>query len=288
MKKRIILLISLLTVSLFGASAKQFKTLGADEMNTIYLNLTRIGLFEGEKGTRIESRKLENAVEFSAPVGSTLPGPDKITSTSGASFIGWVVPNDIGGLQKLTSVPSVAGLILQAHFANDDAISETTSGNSSSNEISTTEGQLQPGLYLKEIGQGYENAIHLTEGFSTVLNNTEYMVLNHPFESGFTFTLATPSDLSGLGDETLPSTKSNKGDIGYTLSSDNNKPNHTADYLKVNGNVTSSGPAQDGGYYYSFGNAMPGSLEFKVSGRFNIYITFWDNFGWARIYVEPA
>lgn len=278
MRRKFIALISLITVSLISSFSSRVTYVRAEEVNTIYLNLTRVGLFDGENGATIASKRLENAIEYSAIVGSVLPSEGRITSTSGAEFVGWVIPNDLGGLQKLTTVPSVKGIVLQAHFKNDSPVS----GDSSSED-----GNVLPGLYLKGIGQTYEEAIHLSEGYSTVLNNTEYMALGYDFVAGFTFHLATPSNLSNLGAEILPTVKSNKGDIGYTLSSDNNKPNHTADYLKVNGSK-SNGPAQDGGYYYSFGNSDPGTLEFKVSGKFNIYITFWDNFGWARIYVEPA
>lgn len=281
---KILLVLGLLMTSLSGCSLGMMGNVQAEEANTLYLNLTRIGLYNDEVGEVIESKHIENGVVFTAPVGSPLPDHEVVTSSSGAEFVGWVVPNNLGGLQKINTVPSATNLILQAHFST---VSDSSSGEVITSQPNTSEGVL-PGLYLKTSGQSYEQSIYLTEGYSTILNNTEYFALGLSVEAGFTFNLATPNDLSGHGAEILPTALSGKAGIGYTLSADPNVPNATGDYLKVNGTPLASGDASDGGEYYDFGTGTPGSLEFKSSGTFNIYITFWDNFGWARIYVEPA
>lgn len=286
-KHRILLLVTLLATTLFGPHIGQINKLDATENNTIYLNLTSIGRYNDALGVAIEEKFIENGLVFTASVGSSLPDESQVTSTSGATFVGWVLPNNLGGLQRFTAMPNTSNLILQAHFTSDENI--TTSGSTGSESSSEENSSINDKyLYLKGLDQDYGSAIQLVEGYSSVLSATEYYSLGLEVTAGFVFNLATPDNLSGLGAEILPTINSGKLDgIGYTLSADDSIPNATTNYLKVN-NSQSSGPAGDGGTYYSFGNGPVGTLEFKVSGTFNIYITFWDNFGWARIYVEPA
>ena len=186
-------------------------------------------------------------------------------------------------------MPGVDNLILEAQFdeggSNPSEDSSTTSdGGGGESEVT-----LEDGVYLQNEDGTFSPEYKLTEGFSTVLNNTEYMMLGASFEAGFTFYIGSPNDVSGLGANTYPTYLSNKADgIGYTLSQDASKPNYTADYLEATGTPSEQGTSTDGTWIKYINPAKPDSLRFKVSGVYNIYITFWDDYGWIRIYVEPA
>jgi hypothetical protein len=245
---------------------------------TIYFNLTEYGRLDGEAGHEIPNVGLQYGVEYTAMSGSLLPGSDRVTRALGAKFLGFAMQNPLGGgLQKITKVPGADGVILEAQFGEDG----TSEGGG------TTEPVGEEGVYFVVNGE-YLESNRLTEGYSTVLETEEYSFTNKYFEAGFTFMIGSPNDISGLGANTYPTKLSGKEDgIGYTLSADNNKPNFTSTYLEVLGTPDEQGESEDGTFIKYF-DSEPGQLSFKTSGEFNVYVSFFDNFGWVRVYVEPA
>lgn len=263
-----------------------------DREVTVYFNLTKYGMLDGVHGSVIAEAALEYGVAYTALSGSTLPDETRVTHDFGAPFLGFFIQNSQGGgLQKITTMPGVDNLILEAQF---DEGGSTPSETSETSETSSEGGggsevTLEDGVYLQNTDGTFSPEYKLTEGYSTVLDNTEYMMLGASFEAGFTFYIGSPNDVSGLGANTYPTHLSNKADgIGYTLSQDEAKPNYTADYLEVTGTPTESGTSTDGTWIKYVKPAEPDPLRFKESGVYNIYITFWDDYGWIRIYVEPA
>lgn len=63
---------------------------------TVYLDLGQIGLYEGKKGQEYADKFLENAIQITGNPGDALPGADKITSTSGATFSNWMYYDESG------------------------------------------------------------------------------------------------------------------------------------------------------------------------------------------------
>ena len=228
---------------------------------------------------------LEYGVAYTELSGSELPGATRVTHDLGAAFIGFFMQNPQGGgLQKITKMPGVQGLVLEAAFE------ETTS--SEDPTTSETPDENKADVYLVATKGTYDPAYQTTKGFSTILNCDEYMLLSKSFEAGFTFYIGSQFDISGLGANEYPTYLSGKADgIGYTLSADKDEGNYTANYLELVGEPSESGintEDHDATWikFNSLAEVLP--LRFKTSGTYNVYITFWDNFGWVRIYVQPA
>lgn len=94
----------------------------------IYLVLSSVGLYNGEKGKTIDDKMLENAIVFNAKPGTELPTKEQITAIPGSKgeFEGWV-SYEGGGFPKIyDKVPADPGKILYALFKN---------GNGSSNPV---------------------------------------------------------------------------------------------------------------------------------------------------------
>ncbi|MCR5490556.1 MAG: hypothetical protein K6F32_00300, partial [Bacilli bacterium] len=108
--------------------------LQAGDTNTIYLVLSKIGQYSGTQPVKetIEDKFLENAIVYTAEVGSALPGSDEITATSGAEFQSWVSYDGTGALTEYTTVPSESGKILYAYFGNNGSGTSETSGGQTS------------------------------------------------------------------------------------------------------------------------------------------------------------
>lgn len=106
------------------------------------------------------------------------------------------------------------------------------------------------------------------------------------FTAGFEFKIRTKTDVFGVGDTTYPTTLSGKSGIGYTLAA-NGEVNLTSTYLEVVNPPTNNDVSADGAWY-DYGQSAPTNLRFKATGTYTIYITMWDNYGWVRIYVQPA
>lgn len=254
--------------------------------NTVYLNLTKYGLFDGTPGQEISSQGLTYGVTYTANTGTLLPGADRVTNTRGYAFLGWVVQAPTGGgLTMLTQMPGASHMILQAWW-NEESTSSSSESSSSSETPSSSEVSVDSGVYLAVNGTTFDETYQLTEGYSTVLQATEYSMTGS-FTAGFEFKIRSQTDIFGIGDTTYPTTKSGKADgIGYTLAA-SGTTNYTTNYLEVVNPPSSNGVSSDGAWY-NFGQTNPTNLRFKTTGNYAIYITLWDNYGWVRIYVQPA
>ena len=88
---------------------------GADVI--IYLDLSKIGLYEGKKGQDYPEVFLENAIKLETKVGQALPGADKVTcSTSGIKFKGWMHYDGDGAPTKYEKAPGYNNFVLLANF----------------------------------------------------------------------------------------------------------------------------------------------------------------------------
>ncbi len=83
---------------------------------TVYLVLSKIGLYEGQAGENIEAYHIENAIAYDTKVGDALPGADKITSTSGATFVSWVKYDGNGAPTKYEKAPNKNHQILYVNW----------------------------------------------------------------------------------------------------------------------------------------------------------------------------
>lgn len=120
MKKQILLASAILASSLLLAGCRDTAMVRAAGNVTTYLVLTQVGLYEGAKGEDVAEKFLENTITYEAEAGSALPGSDKITATSGATFDGWVAYEGTGALTKYTTVPNENGKVLYAYFTGGD------------------------------------------------------------------------------------------------------------------------------------------------------------------------
>ena len=86
----------------------------ASEVNVV-LNLTSIGLYNGNKGTANESLFLENTVSLTLEVGAKLPSTEITSTSKDVEFKTWIY-YDKGGILSSTDAV-VAGITeYQAHF----------------------------------------------------------------------------------------------------------------------------------------------------------------------------
>ena len=95
---------------------------------TVYLVLSSVGLYNGQRGDDIPALNLENTVAMSLTVGSLLPGKDTITQGDGttlyavthsygsATFSHWAAYDGAGAPTVYTKVPAVNNKILYAQF----------------------------------------------------------------------------------------------------------------------------------------------------------------------------
>lgn len=90
--------------------------IGADI--TVYLVLSKIGLYENNPGTKIEKYSIENAIAYNTKVGDPLPGADKVTSTSGATFVSWVKYDGNGAPTKYETAPNKNNQILYVNWSS--------------------------------------------------------------------------------------------------------------------------------------------------------------------------
>jgi len=93
---------------------------GTAETVSTYLVLSSIGRYQGQAGQNVSGLFLENAVKYDAPVGSDLPGRDKVTTieSSQGVFASWVRYDGLGAPTKYSKVPKENGAILYANFVN--------------------------------------------------------------------------------------------------------------------------------------------------------------------------
>lgn len=256
--------------------------------NTIYFNLTEYGRYDGVAGSEISSMGLTYGKSYTALTGTLLPGADVVTNTRGYEFGGWVTQsNSGGGLIKITTMPGVANMILQAWWLEETSSSSSSSSSSSessSSSQSSSEETTLGDLYLSVDGA---YTLQMTEGYSSVLSATEW-IYTGIFTAGFEFSLRSQNGL--LGESTskqYPYATTAKPQPGYTLAAGGDG-NLTANYLQANGTFAESGVSTDGTWCKYAANATAGSLEFKTAGTYNLYVTIWDSGAWVRIYVTPV
>ena len=143
---------------------------------TTYLVLSPVGLYKNAKGTNIESKFIENAVEFVAEPGTDLPGKEDVTSTTqGVDFVSWLCYEGTGAPVEYTKVPDKSGKILYASFETNGEIPEAE-GDTEDSYVFTLNTQLENGegnwqvddvaifAYVwKEGVDGYNDSIKLSK-----------------------------------------------------------------------------------------------------------------------------
>ena len=158
---------------------------------TVYLSLSKIGLYNGEKGNNIQEKFLENAITLTAAPGSTLPGSDVITSTNtNAEFVSWLCYEGKGAPTEYTTVPNENGKILYANFAaSDERESEEDTEDSYVFTLNTA----------LENGDGNWNTDNASI-YAHVFNDTENedILLTKSSDSYFTFTLDKDMSYTGV------------------------------------------------------------------------------------------
>ena len=190
-------------------------------------------------------------------------------------------------------MPSRQGIILQAHFERGEATtsepvtSEPNSETSTSDPISGSEPLQGPGLFIQAVGtSSFLSTYELVEnGLYGTNSQMEYRILGLEVTAGFAFYFATNSDITGTGATQLPSYQSTKQKRVKLAIPSAKERLITLDYLQTSG----QNEGGNGGNWFKFisPNSL-GSLEFIVSGTYDLYVVFWDNFGWAQIYVQPS
>ncbi len=260
--------------------------------NTVYLNLTEYGRFNGKAGDDIADMKLEYGYAYTALVGSALPGADVITNSLGNKFLGWIMPSTSGGsLRVVDVVPANENVILQAWFDENGNGGNTSSSSSSSSSSSGGDIDTPSGQYLAE-SKDSTTKYYLTKGFSTILNVDEWSV-TATLEAGYEFMFFSTETIDatwGYTSDVYPTTKSNKADgIGYTLSADVQNGNYTDNYLEAL-NTDEHGDSVDdkgnkNGTYWKYTSSPLGKIRVKESGNYTIYINIWDKGGWLQIYA---
>ncbi|MGI6714477.1 MAG: hypothetical protein ACOX3K_05495 [Bacilli bacterium] len=248
----------------------------ADNLVTVYLDLTRIGLYEGVEGDDIPEKHLSNGLVLQGTPGHPLPDATKVTATNGAVFLNWVVATD-HGLIKVSNFPETDEQpIYQAWWQeltpplvdDDDPPSEDYA-------------------YLAVDGKP-SATYRLTKEYSTVHHCDEYVIKNTTLAVGEEFIIKTTSDIFAVGATTFPTYQGGRTQTGYTLS-ESAGGNKTGTYVELINTPNEEGPAADGGTYHKFLKpSNPGGLRVKLAGTYNIYITFWDDYSWVRIYIEPT
>ncbi len=157
---------------------------------TTYLVLGEYGLYQGKKGSDIESLFLENTITLTTEVGRDLPGKEDVTSTSNSTFKYWQAYEGGGAPVVYNSVPAEDGKILYAVFEN---------GNGSSSVTPTPDDGLPKsgyGLYFTD--KSYAVGTFHKED-RTDPNNvlTEYLISNYEFKANDGFTLYDFSNKAG-------------------------------------------------------------------------------------------
>lgn len=79
---------------------------------TVYLDLGEIGLYEGQKGQDYPEVFVSNGIKITGNPGDALPGKDKITSTSGATFVSWMVYENTGAPVAYSVIPNYDTVLL--------------------------------------------------------------------------------------------------------------------------------------------------------------------------------
>ena len=251
-----------------------------DVENTIYLNLGRYGLYEGNPGTAIDSVSLEYGVSYTALTGTNLPGADKVTSSRNVKFLYWVMPSTTGGaLIRVDKMPANPGTILEAWWEE---------GNVDNPDIPDI-----PDIPDDPIGDykqylatsaDSDKKYGLKSAFSSTFNTDEYSV-TADFAAGYEFKFYSTTDLFGYGSKCYPTSNSDKRtESGYSLCADANAGIYAKNYIEVAGTPKEGGVNPYGEDWMSFAGDAP-NLRFKESGNYTLYIRLYDGGGWLQIYA---
>ena len=98
-----------------STSNKQDGSLNPDGTANVYL-VIKDGKLDGQAGKDFAELFIENAFVYTAAPGTDLPGADKVTSDTGATFLGWMTYEGGGAPTQYTKVPEVNNVILYANF----------------------------------------------------------------------------------------------------------------------------------------------------------------------------
>jgi hypothetical protein len=257
-------------------------------MTTIYLNLTRYGLFNGQHGTDIAAKNLEFGYEYTALSGSLLPGSELISHELGAEFSGWVYQSSSGGLIKFDKMPAAEGIVLQAWFKDNDSSSSSEDLSSDSSSYESSSEETNSGLYLD---LSSDEKAFLVESYSTTFQTTEW-ITEVNVEQDTYFSIKSLGDKFGIGDDTYPSyaagyKENNVLRVGYTLDADASSGLYTADILAPLTSPDDSGSTDTGATYLKYiNNKEPQGLTFKKSGTFAIYLRFYNDYSWVSIWAQ--
>ena len=245
----------------------------AAEEATNYLVLTTNGLYNGEKGQDNDTLFLENVIEYTATVGSELPGSDMITnSVSGVTFNSWVKYDGNGVPTSYTTVGE-DGDIFYASWDNDG-----TAGVGSS-----TSGGTQGGG-----NQGGDNGGGSQGGGTDTGSYTWYIVGSGSFVNGATW---NPSGGIGMTENLdhpysdaefmALSVSFTKGDIWKICKYDQ------SEWIQT-GWESQAGSAIATGDMKSVGDGYGGSnIEVNVTGTYDIYLKLY-NSGTPTVWIQRA
>lgn len=246
--------------------------------NTIYFNLGKYGLFNGQKGSVIADANLENGYQYTALVGSDLPGADKVTSSQGNKFLYWVMPSSTGGsLMKVDKMPASQGMVLEAWWEEGDVDPDPTPN---------------PDTDYQFLATSYDSDVKykLSKGKTTMfpdadLDGTEWSI-TEDFEAGYEFKFfSTKSLFNTYTSNTYPTLKAGTGQAGYSLCADTKAGNYTKTYIEVTGSPAGSGTNTAGEDWYKFTSGDAAPLKFKVSGNYTLYIRLYNSGDWLQIYA---
>lgn len=146
---------------------------------TTYLVLGEYGLYQGEKGSDVESLFLENTITLTATVGNDLPGKDDVTSTSNSTFKYWQAYEGGGAPVVYSSVPAEDGKILYAVFEDGDGSSSVTPA--------PDDGLPKSGYGLYFADKSY--VVGTLQDSKDEQGRTQYLIKNYTFKKDAKFTI---------------------------------------------------------------------------------------------------
>ncbi len=146
---------------------------------TTYLVLGEYGLYQGKKGSDIESLFLENTITLTTSVGNDLPGKEDVTSTSNSTFKYWQAYEGGGAPVVYNSVPAEDGKILYAVFENGDGSSSVTPA--------PDDGLPKSGYGLYFTDKSY--IVGTLQDKKDEQGRTQYLIKNYTFKKDAKFTI---------------------------------------------------------------------------------------------------
>ena len=155
---------------------------------TVYLSLGEIGLYEGKKGTDYPEVFVENGIKLVEKPGTALPGADKITSTSGATFVSWMVYEGDGAPKAYTTVPEY-DTVLYANWTGGSGTEPGGGGTEPGGDPVDPEGQI---TYTLTNSKGWDVFVDGAKVYSWVWGGShdtgEWIVCTKVDETSLSFT----------------------------------------------------------------------------------------------------